>query len=669
MHTRRTILMGLMMVALAGPLAADDRVSPAVASADDVTAVSPDGRLAITLAVSHKGSLSYQVSLNGKPVVTDSSLGLTLENGGAFANLREVGHTSATADESYPLIEGKTARARNHYNEQVVKLEEGSAPRRRIELTLRAYDDAVAFRYNLPAQPGLAEFAITSEDSTFALPPDTESWWLPLPNFITPHEARYAHGKLADVPARQLIGLPLLCHAPAGPWVAIAEANVNDYAGMYLAPVAGKPGTFTAALSPLPGQSSVKVRGRAPHLSPWRVIMVGDAPGRLIESNVILNLSEPCALADTSWIKPGKVSFLWWNAYVVAPPNVVGPLNAATILKYVDFAADNDIAFASIDGNDHAWYGGPCSPYKGADVTVPLPEVDLPRVFAYAKERGVGLRIWVNYHGLKLQPDKALETYARWGAEGVMVDMIERDDQEAMNLMRHIIAKCAELHLTVTFHNVKEPTGLERTYPNLRTREAVLNLEYNKWDPLGASLEHELTVPFVRMLAGPLDFHQGGFRSVLPKDFKPHYVAPVVMGTRCHQMAMYVVYEDALPMIVDYPDAYKGQEGFKFICDVPTTWDETHVLDGTVGQRITIARRKGRDWYIGSMAADEPIQVTVPLSFLPAGVSYDAETWSDDAPHGPNAAVHQTRRVTSADSLEINMSVGGGHVVHLVAHN
>jgi alpha-glucosidase len=232
--------------------------------------------------------------------------------------------------------------------------------------------------------------------------------------------------------------------------------------------------------------------------------------------------------------------------------------------------------------------------------------------------------------------------------------------------MRRIITKCAALHMTVTFHNVMEPTGLQRTYPNYRTSEAVLNLEYNKWDPIGSNAEHELTVPFIRMLAGPLDFHQGGFRSVLPQDFKPHNIAPVVMGTRCHQMAMYVVYEDALPMIVDYPEAYQGQEGFDFICGVPTTWDQTRVIDGTVGQELTIARRKGEEWYIGSMAGPSACELKIALSFLPGGAIYDAQIWADDPAQGPNAAAVQKRPVTSSDTLEIKMSIDGGHVIRLI---
>lgn len=628
---------------------------------------SPSGRVAISLILPPTDPPAYRVTFDGKDVLGTSQLGLTLDGGGALKGLRFVQLTTATIDETYPLIAGKTSTGRDHCIQNTIRLEERDEPRRKVDVIVRAYDDAVAFRYTLPDQPGLADFAIESEDSTFALPADATAWCLSLKNFTTPYEVRYKVQKLADVPAGQLLGLPLLYHATSGPWVAITEANVTDYPGMYLTPAAGKPaGTFTSALSPLPGQTKLKMRGRAPHGSPWRVIMIGDEPGRLIESNVVTSLSEPCAIADTSWIKAGKVAFLWWNGYVVAAPDKVGPLNTDTLVRYIDFAADHHIPYASIDGDDHAWYGGPCGDYKGADVTVPVPELDVPAVFAHAKERGVRMRIWVNYNGLKRQIDKALKQYADWGAEGVMIDFIEHDDQDAVNTVRQMVAKCAELHMTVTLHNVCKPTGLERTYPNLRTSEAVLNDEYNKWDPLGASPQHELTVPFTRMLAGPLDFHQGGFRSVLPSEFKPRNIGPVVMGTRCHQMAMYVVYEDALPMIVDYPQAYEGQEGFDFICKVPTTWDETRVLDGEVGKRITIARRKGNEWYVGSMAGAEATQVTVPLSFLPKDQTFRADAWSDCAERGPNTPRHETKLFTASDTLSISMSTAGGNVVHLV---
>jgi alpha-glucosidase len=260
--------------------------------------------------------------------------------------------------------------------------------------------------------------------------------------------------------------------------------------------------------------------------------------------------------------------------------------------------------------------------------------------------------------------DKALATYAEWGVEGIMVDFIERDDQEMVNWVREVVEKAARYKLTVTLHNCPKPTGLSRTYPNLLTREAVRNQEWNKWDPLGVPPEHNLIVPFTRMLAGPLDYHSGGFRSVRIEEFRPRDVAPEVMGTRCHQLAMYVVYENPMPMAVDYPAAYRDRPGLDFLSSVPTTWDETRVIDGKVGDYITIARRKGNDWYVGSMTDATPRELKIPLKFLGDG-SFVAETWADDADGGPNAVKRETAGVTAADTLTANMIPAGGYVARL----
>ena len=251
------------------------------------------------------------------------------------------------------------------------------------------------------------------------------------------------------------------------------------------------------------------------------------------------------ALADISWIKPGKVAFLWWNGYVVQGENFSGGMNTATIEHYIDFAAENHIEYVSIDGFDHAWYGGSNQRYAGADITKAVPEVDLPHIFAHAREKGV-VRLWMNSKGLRKYMDQALPLYEKWGVEGIMVDFVDHDDQDILNWLHEMIVKAAEHHLTVSIHNTSKPTGMQRTYPNLFTFEAVKNLEYNKWDAKGITPRHDLTVPFSHV-AGPLDYHEGGFRSVLPEEFKPRNIAPVVMGTRCHQLGMYVVFEDAHP--------------------------------------------------------------------------------------------------------------------------
>ena len=245
-----------------------------------------------------------------------------------------------------------------------------------------------------------------------------------------------------------------------------------------------------------------------------------------------------------------------------------------------------------------------------------------------------------------------------------MVDFIERDDQEAVNWIREVVEKAAKHKLTVTLHNVSKPTGLQRTYPNLLSREAVRNQEWNKWDKLGVTPDHNLTVPFTRMLAGPLDYHSGGFRSVRQADYLPRDVAPDVMGTRCHQLATYVVYENPMPMAVDYPAAYRNRPGIDFLSAVPTTWDETRFVQGKVGDYITIARRKGAEWYVGSMTDNTPRELKIPLTFLGEG-KFTAEIWADDAAAGPNGVARQTREVTSADVLTATMIEAGGHVVRI----
>lgn len=634
---------------------------------------SPDARLSIHFDATADGAPTYRVAFAGRPVVADSPLGLTFADGGAFGPAEIVDIKRSSRDETYELPLGKTRRARDHFNEATVSLRERAGARRSLHVIFRAYDDGVAFRYRIPEQPGVKTFAITGEATAFGLPADADAWVLSLPKLNDHYEYYYDARKLGTVDAKQLVGTPLLMHLPdGGPWVAVAEANLTDYAGMGLVPDALRPGTLRATLAPLPNEADVKVRGTAPFVTPWRVVMVGDAPGRLIESNLIANLNEPSKIADPSWIKPGKVAFLWWNGYVVGTgadgkPNV-GAVDTKTYNYYVDFAADNGIPYASLDGLDVAWYGGPLQ-YKDQDLaTGHAPNLDVQAVLAHAKARGVRIRLWMDSKALRPQLDRAFDAFAKWGVEGVMIDFVEQENQESVRWCAEVLRKAAERKMTVSFHNAPKPTGLSRTWPNLMTVEAVRNQEWNKfphWGSKGSTPRHELIVPFTRMLAGPLDYHSGGFRSVPPKDYAPQDVAPVVMGTRCHQVAMYVVYEDPLPMVVDYPEAYRGQAGFEMLRDVPTTWDETRVLAGEVGAFITIARRKGDVWYVGSMAGDNAKTLTVPLTFLDKG-DYTLDGWRDGPADQPNAAVAEPRLTVAAkDSLTIEMSPAGGHVVRL----
>lgn len=647
--------------AVALPFVASLLLAPWARAAEPVSVTSPDGRVAIELRVG-AGGPTYQVSHRGRAVLGESPLGITFLDGGRLTGLDVTGVRRDRRDQTYRVVAGKSATARDHFNEATVTLRERASARRAIEIALRAYDDGVAFRYRFLAPAGTKAFAITSEDSGFALPPEATAWVLPLPGHHSHYEFAYRPTKVRAIERGTLIGLPLLLALPdGGPSVAITEANLASYPAMVLAAAAG---ALRTDLAPSAGQPDVKVKASAPHVSPWRVVLIGDSPGALIESNLVSNLSEPSAIADPSWIKPGKVAFVWWNGYLVGDNGRRGAVDTATFKHYVDGAAELGFPYSSIDGLDVAWYGGEI-PGRGLhDVTVPVKGLDLPAVLLHAKRKGVRIRLWVASAGLRRQLDRALATYARWGVEGIMVDFIERDDQETVDWIRHLVARAAAHRLTVTLHNVSKPTGLSRTYPNLLGYEAVRNQEWNKWDPVPVSPDHNLTVPFTRMLAGPLDYHSGGFRSVRAADYAPRDVAPEVLGTRCHQLAMYVVYENPMPMAVDYPAAYRKRPGIDLLAAVPTTWDETRVIHGRVGDFIAIARRKGDQWFVGSMTDATPRELSIPLSFLGRG-RFVADVWADDAPGGPNAVARRTLHVTAADTIVASMAEAGGHIVRL----
>jgi alpha-glucosidase len=489
---------------------------------------------------------------------------------------------------------------------------------------------------------------------------------LPLNSFTTSYEVRYQKRPMADIPGNWLLGLPLLLECPTGSWAAITEANLTDYAGMYLARPGGKGAVLMSRLSPLPHEPKVAVKAALPHVSPWRVILLGANLGRLIESDLILNLNEPCALADTSWIQAGKTTFPWWNGYYLDHVPFKAGLNTATMKYYIDFCAEAGISYHSLDGlGNTAWYGGPIVPYRGADITRALPGLDLPEVIRYTQQKKVRLRLWMHWQAARKHMDRAFPLYRQWGIEGVMLDFMDRDDQEMVQFVREVLQKAAANHLTVTLHGTPKPTGLQRTYPNLLTCEGVLNLEYNKWDPLGCPPEHELTIPFTRMLAGPLDFHQGSFRGVPVERFKPRNVAPNVMGTPCRTLASYVVYQNHLPMMADYPSAYRGHPGLPMLVQIPTAWDDTRVLSGAVGEYIVLARRQAADWYVGAMNDRQRRSLEARLDFLSAG-RYRAEVYADK-PQGSTTDPfsRRTEVVNAGEVIKISLEPAGGYLMWL----
>lgn len=639
---------------------------------NSITIVSPDKQLEVVFRLMDiKGESSvarYNVSFQGKQLVTWSRLGLDLVPGGMLCRDLQITQVKRSArDEKYPVFPGKTSMARDCFNEAVISLEERTGKKRRMELIFRAYNDGIAFRYHAPSQPALADFTLAAEHSTFYIAGNPTAYTLPLPSYTTQYEFRYKTIPAENIASGPLLGLPLLLEYPDHTALAITEAELDDYAGMYLSGAPDSPGSLVSLLSPLPGNPQIKVKAGLPHNTPWRILMIATTPKALLESNLISNLSSPCAIKDTSWIKPGKTTFPWWNGYEVGNAGFRGGLNTQTMKHYIDFCAEQGIEYHSLDGlDDVSWYGDKCGSYHGGDITKSLPEIDLPEVIRYAREKDVRLRLWLHWAGAKAHMKTAFPLYEKWGVEGVMIDFVERDDQEMVNFIRELVALAAKRHLTVTIHNICKPTGLERTYPNLLAYEGALNLEYNKWDPIGSAPEHEILAAFVRGIAGTVDYHHGSFRHVTQEEYKCRNIAPVTIGTRARQIARYIVYEDYLPMMADYPEAYRDQPGLSLLVRMPTFWDETRALNGEVGKYLTIARRKGDEWYVGSMTDGDGRELSIPLSFLGNG-GFIAEIYTDDCdqPDKPAILLMQTMEVTAKDAINAILAPAGGHIIHL----
>jgi alpha-glucosidase len=656
----------LLIVAIVGIFCGSAIASTATSP---IACRSPDGGLAIELSLRHENTTDnvphYRVRTGTVDVIGWSRLGVELAADGSLGGSCEVIEVKTqTVRDEYTQFPGKRRQVVGHANETTISLRETTQPRRRWEVVLRAYDDGVAFRYCFPAQEGWAELVVAGERTRFVLPAGTRAYALPLNGFTTSYEKRYQLRSVAELPTDWLLGLPLLLECPGNGWAAITEADVDEYAGLYLAPTAADPPTLFARLSPLPKEPKVAVKSALPHVSPWRVVMVADRAGRLIESDLVLHLNQPRALRDTTWIKPGKTTFPWWNGFVLEGVDFKPGLNTATAKHYIDFCAAAGIPYHSLDGvNDTAWYGGPIVPYKGADITKAIDGLDLPEVLRYAKSKGVRIRLWMHWKGAEAHMERAFPLYREWGIEGVMLDFMDRDDQEMNRFVRKAVQLAAENQLTVTLHGCPKPTGMERTFPNLLTHEGVMNLEYDKWDQTGITPDHEVTVPFTRMLAGPLDFHQGSFRTVAPPDFKPRDKAPLVIGTPSRTLASYVVFQNHLSMVADSPSAYVGHPALPALAAIPTTWDDTRVVAETVGEFIAIARRHGDIWHLGAMTDRTPRAVKLPLKFLGPG-RYAADLRVDDA-----AAKHGLSRreatVTATDELTIDLAAAGGAYLRL----
>ncbi len=627
---------------------------------------SPDGNLVVTFKLTADAPV-YSVDYKGQTLVEDSKLNLSFRDDADFsAKLELLRPVFRDRDETYDLIVGKTKTVRSRSREMLLPFVEKSGGRQ-INLIFRAFDDGIAFRYEFPAQKNWNSYTLTDERSEFRLTQNPTARALFLENFTTSHEGLYTIVALDKIADERLMDMPTLFEFPNKVYLAITEANLRDYAGMSLAK---REGILASRLSPLPGQTEIKVKAVLPHRTSWRVLMISDRIGALIESNILTNLNEPSQIKDASWIKPGKTDFPWWNGNIVDDSVKTPGNNFETAKYYIDFCARHKIDYHSIvEYGGHEWYksdGANYMPGANADVTEPVPELDMQKICDYAKSKGVGIRVWVHWKALYPNLEAAFAQFEKWGIAGMMVDFMDRDDQEMVNIQEEILRRAAAHHLHIQFHGAYKPTGLSRTYPNEFTREGTLNYEINKWDANGLSPDADLSIPFTRMLAGSTDYHLGGFRAVLKKDFQPNYIRPVMLGTRAHSLAMYVVLENYLGMVCDYPQAYENQSGFEFLTQVPTVWDETKVLDAKVGEYVTIARRKNSTWFVGTINNSQPRAVEISLAFLPKG-KYSADLYTDagDTGENPNHLIKETKIFSSNEIVKINLATGGGAVLRL----
>ena len=613
---------------------------------------SPSRRILVLLDLSDRPT--FKIDRDCAALFTPSPLGLRLRDTGDLANgLKVIEAAYSTTDQSHVIVAGKTRRVPDHYNELVVDLAD-TGGRAALQVIFRAYDDGVAFRYRVPARRDGASIEIEDELTRFHFPAGYRYWALKLDSFTTSHEGEFWPIRAAEIRDTDLIDPPLLCQTSTAAF-ALAEADLRDFAGAYFRGCDDGSLGVQIRLSPRPDDPGLAVRGNPGEAvqSPWRVIMIADHPGELIESNLIDCLNPPSAIEDVSWIKPGKYAWDWWNGGVVSGVTQHG-MNDEVIRRFIDFAAETGLDYMLIDAG---WYvSGPDGEGDPrSDVTRSITAIDLPELIDYGRQRDVGLLVWIHWRPLADQMDEALPLYQQLGLKGMKVDFMDRNDQEMVAFYHRLLAKAAQHRLLVDLHGAYPPTGLSRTWPNLLTQEGVMGAEYNKWSAR-VTATHNVTLPYTRMLLGPMVYTPGGFRHATHDAFEARNTLPMVQTTRGHALAMYVVYDSPLVSLADTPDAYAGAPGLEFLRVVPTTWDETRFLAGEVGEFIAVARRSGDQWFVGAMTNEVARAIGLPLSFLSEG-QFTAAIYGDAEPTVLSVSAHNT--------IELDLTAGGGAAIQI----
>ena len=620
-----------------------------------LTVKSPDGKINVT--ITNNDILGYSVSYNGRAIINPSRLGFEFKDELAMTgNFSVVDQSVKSFNETWvPVVKSKHAEIVNNYNELQLTLKEKSDPMRQMELFVRAYNDGAAFQYKLLRSGKVGDRQITKELTTFNIPGDPKAWIVEYGGYSSSNEAEFIEHPLSYLNEKSIAGMPMLMEYGNNCWVAISEAKIDNYAAFYIGTNSAA-NQLTTKLVPVPGEpeAGVKVRFSDEVCTPWRVLMIGETPGTLIESEIIQNLNDPCAIKDPSWIKPGMSAWdNWWSGEV--------KMEMPVIKQYIDLASSMGWPYMLVDWQ---WYGKFNSP--DADITKWAPQINMPEIIEYARSKNVKIIIWLYSSDVNRNSafKKSFPIYEKWGVAGIKIDFMDRDDQQMVNWYHDIIKCAAENHLMVDFHGAYKPDGIIRTWPNMITREGVMGNEYYKFSNK-MSPEHNVKLAFTRMLAGQMDYTPGAFLNVTREQYKNQTPA-VVWNTRAAELSKFVIYESPLTVVCDHPDNILNQPGSDFLKLVPTTWDDIKFISGYPGDYIAIAKRSGDKWFVGVMNNSIGKSIDLNLSFLPAG-NYKAQTWSDtkNSDKEPKEIKNAILSIKSPGIFKVKMANDGGFVAIL----
>jgi len=633
-------------------------IMPLPALSKDYTVKSPDNKLTLTVQVSDRVTMS--ISYDSSKVITGLRPVLNVDGTELPGIKPAVRGTLFTkiADTLLPVVPHKNREIIDKYQGLVLRFTNGCA------IMFRVYNDGVAYRFMTSLK---GDITVRDENFGFSMPDGAMAWYPEEESFMSHNEQKFIYSDTDTLNDKHLASLPAL-FITDGINVLLTEADIQDYPGMWITGDGhgGIRGIFPAYPAEVKAYNdrNVYVTRREQYIArtqgtrafPWRVFVISSDDAGLVANEMVYKLGALPALTETGWIKPGKVAWDWYNANNLYGVDFRAGLNNETYKYYIDFASENGIEYVILD---EGWY------HLG-DVLDVSEGYDIKELCDYASKKNVGIILWVVWKSFYDRIDEALKQFEEWGVKGIKVDFMQRDDQWMVNYYHEVAAKAAEHKMLVDFHGCYKPDGMERTWPNVITREGVRGLEHNKWSK-DCNPEHDLILPFTRMVAGAMDYTPGAIVNMQKRDFVPVFYRPASQGTRVHQMAMYVVYESPLMMLADSPSQYRrNQECTTFMAGVPVTWDETKVLAAKAGDYITVARRKGDTWYLGSMTDWSPRTLEADLSFLPSG-KYTIEIFSDgiNADHYGEDFKHLTVDAWAGGKMKIDMAPGGGWVAKI----